>query len=121
MPVHCQASGRRSPPFTEFHRQGALYPEDALPGWNDPGGFRTGGFHRTVGGTRTKTQGQSHSLPRRTGTKPQMAQRFDATPIPLTAGLENIIRGLEVHRDGGHPRGSQQVICLAAEEQVFQG
>ena len=31
MPVHCQASGRRSPPFTESHRQGALYPEDALP------------------------------------------------------------------------------------------
>lgn len=22
---------------------------DALPGGNDPGGFRTGGFHRTVG------------------------------------------------------------------------
>ena len=30
-------------------------------------------FHRTVGGTRPKTQGQSHSLPRRTGTEPQMA------------------------------------------------
>ena len=38
-----------SPPFTEFNRQGALYPEDALPGWHHASGIRAGGFHRTFG------------------------------------------------------------------------
>ena len=42
MQIHSQASSCSSPPFTEFNRQGALYPEDALPGWNDTGGLRSG-------------------------------------------------------------------------------
>ena len=46
-------------PITQFHWQGGLHVEDALPGRHDPRGLRSGGFHRTVGGIRTKTQGQS--------------------------------------------------------------
>jgi ribosomal protein S27E len=33
-----------SPTFTELHGQGGLHPEDTVPGWDDPGGLRTGGF-----------------------------------------------------------------------------
>lgn len=39
-----------SSPFIEFHGQGGLHPEDPVPGWNDSGGRRTGGFHCTIGG-----------------------------------------------------------------------
>jgi len=58
-----------------LHAQGSLYPEDTLSGRNDPGGLRTRGFYCTIGGPCAKTQGQSHPLPRRTGTEPPMAWR----------------------------------------------
>ena len=35
------ARGRPSP-FTKFHRQGGLHPKEALPGWNDTSGVRSG-------------------------------------------------------------------------------
>jgi hypothetical protein len=50
-------------------------PEDALPGWNDPGSLRPCRFHSSIGGTGSQAQGQSHSLSRRTGTEPPMAWR----------------------------------------------
>jgi len=58
----------------EVHRQGALYPEDALPGWNDPGGFRTGGFHRTVGSAGPQAPRQSNPLSWGTRSKSSLAR-----------------------------------------------
>jgi hypothetical protein len=61
------------PPFAEFHRQGGLHPEDTVPGWDDPGGLRTGGFHCAIGGPGTEAEGQPHPLPRRTRAEPPLA------------------------------------------------
>ena len=46
-----------SPPFTERHWQGGLHLEGTVPGWNDPGSVRAGGFHRTVGSPGAQTKG----------------------------------------------------------------
>ena len=59
--------------------QGALYPEDALPGWNDPGGFRSGrpsagGFHRTVGSAGPQAPRQSNPLSWGTRSKSSLAR-----------------------------------------------
>ena len=39
LPVYRAPRSSSPSPFTEFNRQGGLHPEDALPGWNDTGGF----------------------------------------------------------------------------------
>jgi hypothetical protein len=66
--------GRSHPPsFAEFHRQGGLHPEDTVPGWDDPGGLRTSGFHCAIGSPGTEAEGQPHPLPRRTRAKPPLA------------------------------------------------
>ena len=50
--VHCTTTGGSSPPFTELHWQGGLHTEDTVPGWDDAGGIRARGFHRSAGGAR---------------------------------------------------------------------
>jgi len=61
--VHRPSCRCRSSPLAQFYRQGSLYPEDALPGRDDPGGIRSSGFHCAIGGPRAQTQGQPHPLP----------------------------------------------------------
>ena len=67
-----------SPTFTEFHGQGGLHPEDAVPGWNDTSGLRSGrpsagGFRCPFGGSGAKAEGQPHPLPWRSRSKPPLA------------------------------------------------
>ena len=72
--VYCSPRRSRSPSLTQFHRQGGIYPEDALPGWNDPGSLRPCRFHCAVGCSGTEAEGQSHPLPRRPGSKSPLAR-----------------------------------------------
>ena len=65
----CRGSCSR---FTELHGHGGLHPEDTVPGRHDPGGILAVGFYGPIGGTGSQAQGQSYSLPRRTGTEPPM-------------------------------------------------
>ena len=51
------------PSITQFYRQGSLYPEDALPGRDDPSSVRTRGFHRTPSSPCAKAESQSHAIP----------------------------------------------------------
>ena len=50
------------------------YPEDALPGWDNTGSFRTGGLHCTVGGTGPQAPRQSNPLSWGTRSKSSLAR-----------------------------------------------
>ena len=85
MSVHCQTSGGRSPPVAEFHRQGSLTLEDALPKWNDPSGLRPSGFHCAIGGPRAKTEGHYHGV-----LAPNNRWRGRVTPANRGTGVKPI-------------------------------
>jgi hypothetical protein len=59
--------------IAQFHWQGGLLPEDALPGWDDPGSVRTRGFHCAISSPGTEAEGQPHPLPRRACPKSPLA------------------------------------------------
>ena len=80
VPIHCTTTSGRSPAFTERHWQGGLHLEDTVPGWNDPGSVRAGGFHRTVGSTCPETSRQPHPLPRRHCPKSPLAWAGHISP-----------------------------------------
>jgi hypothetical protein len=108
--VHCQTSGGRSPPFAEFHRQGSLTLENALPRWKNSGGLRPSGFHCAIGGPRAKTEGQTHSLPRCAG-DPQLRHTFAARHGCHLSYRVNICSGWPQSDGGICLFSSQRSIC----------
>jgi hypothetical protein len=61
-------------PIPQFYRQGHLYLEDAVPGWDNTGSIRTGGFHRTVGSAGPQAPRQSNPLSWGTRSKSSLAR-----------------------------------------------
>jgi hypothetical protein len=71
--VHRPPRSRHPTSIAQFHWQGGLLPEDALPGWDDPGSVRTRGFHCAISSPGTEAEGQPHPLPRRACPKSPLA------------------------------------------------
>jgi len=70
---HRPPHSRHPTSIAQFHWQGGLLPEDALPGWDDPGSVRTRGFHCAISIPGTEAEGQPHPLPRRACPKSPLA------------------------------------------------
>jgi len=71
--VHRPPRSRHPTSIAQFHWQGGLLPEDALPGWDDPGSVRARGFHCAISSPGTEAEGQPHPLPRRACPKSPLA------------------------------------------------
>lgn len=74
VPVYRPPRCRHPPSIPQFYRQGHLYLEDAVPGWDNTGSIRTGGFHRTVGSAGPQAPRQSNPLSWGTRSKSSLAR-----------------------------------------------
>jgi len=81
--VHRPPRGSHSSPLTELHRQGGLYPEDALPGRDNPGGLGSGrpsasGLHCATGS------------PRPSAVQPGVVEASSLSPMRKSAHLREL-------------------------------